>query len=75
VGVAFVLAIIFSMDVTDMGKIRHSAHWGAFTAETRDGRVVGVAPFASDPHPAPILQAMPEALYHHCRVAEPLPRP
>ena len=57
-----------------MGKIRHSAHWGAFTAETRDGRVVGVAPFASDPHPAPILQAMPEALYHHCRVAEPMVR-
>jgi biotin/methionine sulfoxide reductase len=62
------------MGVTDMGKIRHSAHWGAFSAETRDGRVVGVTPFASDPHPAPILQAMPEALYHRCRVAEPMVR-
>ena len=57
-----------------MGKIRHSSHWGAFTAETRGGRVVGVTPFASDPHPAPILQAMPEALYHRCRVAEPMVR-
>jgi len=57
-----------------MGKIRHSAHWGAFTADVREGRVVGVTPFATDPHPAPILQAMPEALYHDCRVAEPMVR-
>ncbi len=57
-----------------MGIVRHSAHWGAFTAEVRDGRVIGVKPFEADPNPTPILQAMPEALYHDCRVAEPMIR-
>ncbi len=57
-----------------MGNIRHSAHWGAFTGEVRDGRLVQVAPFETDPNPTPILQGMPEALYHKCRVAEPMVR-
>ncbi|NKB59123.1 MAG: molybdopterin guanine dinucleotide-containing S/N-oxide reductase [Alphaproteobacteria bacterium] len=57
-----------------MGTVRHSSHWGAFSAEVRDGRVVGVTPFEADPNPSPILQAMPEALYHDCRVAEPMIR-
>ena len=57
-----------------MGTIRHSSHWGAFNAEVRDGRVIGVSPFKGDPNPSPILQAMPDALYHDCRVAEPMIR-
>ncbi|MDD9916517.1 MAG: molybdopterin-dependent oxidoreductase, partial [Rhodospirillaceae bacterium] len=57
-----------------MGNIRHSAHWGAFTAQVEEGRVVGVKPFETDPNPTPILQGMPEALYHDCRVAEPMIR-
>ena len=57
-----------------MGNIRHSAHWGAFTAKVRDGRVVEVEPFEADPNPTAILQGMPEALYHECRVAEPMVR-
>ncbi len=57
-----------------MGTIRHSSHWGAFSADVQDGRVVGVTPFAADPYPAPILQAVPDALYHDCRVAEPMVR-
>lgn len=57
-----------------MGTIRHSSHWGAFTAEVQNGRVVGISPFEGDPNPSPILQAMPDALYHDCRVAEPMIR-
>ena len=57
-----------------MGNIRHSAHWGAFTAQVDDGRVVGVKPFKEDPNPTPILKGMAEALYHGCRVAEPMIR-
>ena len=57
-----------------MGNIRHSAHWGAFTAQVDDGRVVGVKPFKEDPNPTPILKGMAEALYHDCRVAEPMIR-
>ena len=57
-----------------MGNIRHSAHWGAFTAQVDDGRVVGVEPFKEDPNPTPILKGMAEALYHDCRVAEPMIR-
>lgn len=58
----------------NMGNIRHSAHWGAFTAQVEEGRVVGVEPFEADPNPTPILQGMPDALYHECRVAEPMIR-
>ena len=58
----------------NMGNIRHSAHWGAFTAQVKEGRVVGVEPFEADPNPTPILQGMPDALYHECRVAEPMIR-
>ncbi|MDA0662232.1 MAG: molybdopterin guanine dinucleotide-containing S/N-oxide reductase [Proteobacteria bacterium] len=57
-----------------MGKINHSSHWGAFTAEVENGRVVGVSPAEGDPYPAEILNAVPSALYHECRVAEPMVR-
>lgn len=57
-----------------MSKIRHSSHWGAFSAEVENGRVTGVSPFEKDPYPAEILNAIPSALYHECRVAEPMVR-
>ena len=36
--------------------LSHSSHWGAFTAEVRDGRLVGVQPFEHDGQPSPIDQ-------------------
>ena len=45
-----------------------ASHWGAFTAEAVDGRLVAVTPFARDPHPAPFLQALPDAVHAECRV-------
>src|ERR687886_2107546 len=54
--------------------IPHSSHWGAFGAELRDGRVVGVRPFAKDPDPSPIIRSIPDALYDRSRVAQPMVR-
>ena len=48
-----------------------ASHWGAFTAEAVDGRLVGVTPFARDPHPAPFIQALPDAVHAECRIARP----
>ena len=41
----------------------HSAHWGAFSAGMRDGRLV-VLPHPGDPDPNGLLQNFPEALRH-----------
>lgn len=34
----------------------HSSHWGAFIAETENGRLSRVKPFPADPAPSPLLQ-------------------
>jgi len=36
------------------------AHWGAYTALVENGRVVGCEPFARDPAPSDMLNAIPE---------------
>ena len=51
-----------------------ASHWGAFTAETRDGRLVGVRPFDMDPSPAPFIRALPDAVHAECRIATPAVR-
>lgn len=50
------------------------AHWGAFTAVVEDGRFVRAEPFARDPAPAPMLQAMPAMVYSDKRVRRPAVR-
>jgi biotin/methionine sulfoxide reductase len=47
------------------------AHWGAFTALVEDGRVVGCEPFARDPAPSDMLDAMPEMVHSPLRIARP----
>jgi biotin/methionine sulfoxide reductase len=47
------------------------AHWGAFTALVEDGRLVGCEPFARDPAPSHLLDAMPEMVHSPLRVARP----
>ncbi len=49
----------------------HLAQWGGFEAVVEDGRFVAVEPFAKDPAPSPMLQAMPEAVYHRNRIDRP----
>ena len=39
--------------------VPNHSHWGAFYAEVDGGRVVGVRPFARDPDPSPLMEAMP----------------
>lgn len=51
--------------------IMHGSHWGAFRAQTENGRVVGVTPFELDPNPSHILDAIPEMLYGETRIARP----
>jgi len=49
----------------------HAAHWGAFDAVVRDGRLVGVQPFARDPYPGPLINSVPDVVHAACRVDRP----
>ena len=53
------------------GKFVSMTQWGALDVSVREGRVVGVSPFEGDPDPSPILNAVPESLYHESRIARP----
>lgn len=50
------------------------SHWGAFTALVEQGRFVRAEPFALDPSPSPLLDALPEVVYSATRVARPAVR-
>jgi len=47
------------------------AHWGAFNAVVEDGRLVRCEPFALDPAPSPMLEAIPAMVHSPLRVARP----
>jgi len=47
------------------------AHWGAFTALVGNGRVVGCEPFARDPAPSHMLEAIPAMVHSPLRIARP----
>ena len=59
-----------------MGRnfVSNHSHWGAFSAIVEDGRVVGVAPFALDPDPSPLIEAIPDAVHSPTRIAGPMVR-
>jgi biotin/methionine sulfoxide reductase len=54
--------------------VPNHAHWGAFLAEVEDGRLIGVRPFARDPDPSPMLEAIPAAVYSPTRIERPMVR-
>lgn len=54
--------------------VPHSSHWGAFTAEVKDGRFVKAHPFTRDPAPSELLRSMTEAVYHRSRISQPMVR-
>jgi len=54
--------------------VPHHSHWGAFHAEVKDGRIVGVRPFERDPDPSPLLDAIPNAVYSATRIDQPMVR-
>ena len=55
-------------------KVRTGAHWGMYTAEVEDGKVVAVEPFEDDPRPSPIIETIPSAIHAECRVERPMVR-
>src|SRR3954470_8992068 len=48
-----------------------ASHWGAFSVRVRDGRAIGVEPFAKDEHPSPLAQSLVEAVYDRGRIDRP----
>jgi len=58
----------------DSRTVHHSSHWGAFDAEVRDGRLVGVRPFAHDTNPSPIIRSLPDMVHGESRVMQPMIR-
>jgi biotin/methionine sulfoxide reductase len=54
--------------------VPNHSHFGAFLAEVSDGRVVGIKPFAHDPDPSPLLNAIPAAVHSATRIAQPMVR-
>lgn len=49
-------------------------HWGAFTADVRDGDIAAVSPMAGDADPSPLLGNLPGSLRHRSRVTGPAVR-
>lgn len=55
-----------------MNEIRpHASHWGYFDAVVQEGRVVGVRPFAPDPIPGSLIEAVPDVVHAPCRIDRP----
>ncbi|AUX94615.1 molybdopterin guanine dinucleotide-containing S/N-oxide reductase [Mixta gaviniae] len=55
-------------------KVPHLAHWGAFTAVTEGGRLIGCEPFFADSNPSPMLQSIPQLVYSDKRIRQPMVR-
>ncbi len=54
--------------------VQNHSHYGAFLAEVENGRVVGVKPFAADPDPSPLIEAIPASVHSATRIARPMVR-
>jgi biotin/methionine sulfoxide reductase len=54
--------------------VHSGGHWGVFDAEVYDGQLLALRPLARDPHPTPLLDAIPSALHHESRVRRPMVR-
>lgn len=50
------------------------AHWGAFTAEVRDGDITAVTPQSGDADPSPLLNNLPGSIRHRSRITGPAVR-
>jgi biotin/methionine sulfoxide reductase len=51
--------------------VRHSSHWGSFSAAVEDGRVIGVTPFEGDPSPDALISAVPDIVHSPLRIDRP----
>lgn len=60
---------------TDSRRTRATtSHWGAFEVKVEGDRIVATHPFAADPHPTAIPDAIPAAVHHRLRIARPAVR-
>lgn len=55
-------------------RVHTGSHWGVYDAEIHNGRLAATHPFARDPHPSPLIEAMPSAIHHQSRVTRPMVR-
>ncbi len=55
-------------------RFHTGSHWGLYDAEVEDGVLVGIQPFANDPQPTPMVNALPSAVYHESRITQPMVR-
>src|SRR5262249_22701148 len=58
-------------DAMTVARFPQLAPWGALPALGEDGRVVGCEPFARDPAPSNMLDAIPEMVHSPLRIARP----
>ncbi|MDT5178562.1 MAG: biotin/methionine sulfoxide reductase, partial [Mycobacterium sp.] len=49
-------------------------HWGAFTADVRDGDIASVRPFDGDSNPSPLLGNLAGSIRHRSRITTPAVR-
>src|SRR5262245_35000381 len=61
-------------DTMTVTRVPSLAHWGAYTALVENGRVVGCEPFARDPAPSNMLNAIPTMVHSPLRVTRPAVR-
>ena len=51
-----------------------ASHWGAFSPQIVDGRIVAVRPFERDENPTPLIQSIPEVVHSRSRIDRPMVR-
>lgn len=56
------------------GEVLTGSHWGAFRAEVKDGRWVGVKPWEGDPHPSRQIKGVMDSVYSASRIKYPMVR-
>ena len=60
--------------MTDVKRIPHASHWGAYYLIVEDGRIVGAEPFEKDPSPSPLIHSVAEWANPRRRIPAPMIR-
>ncbi|PIT03586.1 biotin transporter BioY [Bradyrhizobium nitroreducens] len=60
--------------MSEVKRVPHCSHWGAYTILVEDDRIVGVEPFEHDPAPSPIIHSVAEWANPERRVLRPMVR-
>jgi biotin/methionine sulfoxide reductase len=62
-----------SLDLPDVEPVA-ATHWGTYHPDVREGRLVGMRPYAGDPDPSPLGHSMPGAVDGPTRIRRPMVR-